>query len=606
MLGPPSLVANFTSNALFHGLRRAEDHLASLWDKARVKIFHGNDQSFRENFHTPMTYRTQAYRHALGEAWPRMLQDHTDILFARPLEIRPGDIGSFTDVNLQRYGGAIPGKAGEFLRSSFKSLESADQFFKKLTEWNELYDRAHTAGRRLGKSGEALQKFVTQRVDDMRQMASDETFAGKLKTASPDVYDQFAKDWALIADAKQRDTFQGPLQGLFRTIAQATQDHKFLQLFLPFVKTPSNIALETIRRTPMGLFLLSRRYAEVKGQRKGLLTEGDLRGFQQEITKPLLGTAIAGAMMAIAAEGSITGGGPTDPELEQTLRASGWQPYSVRIGDQWISYQRLEPLSSILGMAADVAEGWKVGDFDKTSTASKRLFGSITENLTNKTFLAGLEGLFTAWHDPLRYGGRLIQQLQGSLVPNVLGYVPVGQLARAIDPTIRKVEPGTLDPFKAKIPGVSKGLPAQYAPTGEERRRPGTIVERLASPLARTREKAAEGDVAREMVRIGYPPGRVPTTLTIRGRKVQLTTEEHAALMGSRREATAALQRVIRDPSYRALPDNDDDPRWSPGRRTKRDVIERIYSRYLQRAKAQVNPAAFARARQESRGAVAP
>jgi hypothetical protein len=34
----------------------------------------------------------------------------------------------------------------------------------------------------------------------------------------------------------------------------------------------------------------------------------------------------------------------------------GWRPYSVRVGDRWVSYQRFDPLSMLAGVAADFVE----------------------------------------------------------------------------------------------------------------------------------------------------------------------------------------------------------------------------------------------------------
>ena len=38
------------------------------------------------------------------------------------------------------------------------------------------------------------------------------------------------------------------------------------------------------------------------------------------------------------------------------LRLSGWQPYSIKIGDTWVSYRGFEPLSSWFRTAGDLAE----------------------------------------------------------------------------------------------------------------------------------------------------------------------------------------------------------------------------------------------------------
>ncbi len=44
----------------------------------------------------------------------------------------------------------------------------------------------------------------------------------------------------------------------------------------------------------------------------------------------------------------ITGGGPLDENQKKALMATGWQPYSFKVGDKYISYQRLDPLGMMV------------------------------------------------------------------------------------------------------------------------------------------------------------------------------------------------------------------------------------------------------------------
>lgn len=74
------------------------------------------------------------------------------------------------------------------------------------------------------------------------------------------------------------------------------------------------------------------------------------------------------------------------------LYATGWQPYSVRIGDTWYSYARLEPLGLLLGIAADMKENasnideaiadGKVKPAEVDKIASMLTF-SVAENLAD-------------------------------------------------------------------------------------------------------------------------------------------------------------------------------------------------------------------------------
>lgn len=315
----------------------------------------------------------------------------------------------------------------------------------------------------------------------------------------------------------------------------------------------------------------------------------------ENLSKPLVGSLIASAIVSYALKGTISGGGPQNYNEQEAKKETGWLPYSIKVGDTWISYQRVEPLSSILGMAADMAEAGKYGDTETIGKWGARLTGSVLENLTSKTFLAGLEGLFTALHDPKQYAERYIKQMEASLVPNI-----IGKAAQAIDDTVRKTDMSTA--IQARIPatplwGASKNLEARHTPTGAELKRPGSALERFASPFLRSEEKhTPEAAVANEMERVGFAPGQVQDYMSPKGKKVYLTGEERQTLLDARLKATKALVRVINDPSYQRLPDTVDEAPY--GARTKETTLRRVYERYMNQARDRIRGKVIRRARE--------
>src|SRR3546814_9104347 len=67
-------------------------------------------------------------------------------------------------------------------------------------------------------------------------------------------------------------------------------------------------------------------------------------------------SGLSALAVSAALEGKGSGTGPSDPLEQAALRDTGWQPYSIRIGDQWYSYQRFEPISLLAGVASDFAD----------------------------------------------------------------------------------------------------------------------------------------------------------------------------------------------------------------------------------------------------------
>jgi hypothetical protein len=404
-------------------------------------------------------------------------------------------------------------------------------------------------------------------------------------------FKKYKADFQEISDIMKRDTFQADLGPVGKSI-QGLARHPLMAIFLPFVKTPANILKETVLRTPGALL-----YTEFRKNMKALAAGGEGAGkAAEELAKPLIGTIIAMAAAAAANEDLITGGGPADPKLQEVKRRTGWEPYSLHFNGQYVSYQRFEPISSILGMAADLAEAVKAGETVTAKQQVKKLVGSVTDNLTSKTFLSGLEGLFTFWHDPVRYGERFVKQLEGSLVPNI-----IGATARAIDPVHREQDIG-LDPIKAKVPFWSKTLPPARTPTGEIRERRGNMLERFAAPYQRSSDETGPAaDVYRELVKIGYSPSTIKDTIAVKGKQLPINDEERLILNKAREAATIRLRHVIKNPRFQRLPDSEkdprtDDPRWLLGNReTKQKVLERLYRRYQEEANNRVKHLAYRR-----------
>lgn len=64
----------------------------------------------------------------------------------------------------------------------------------------------------------------------------------------------------------------------------------------------------------------------------------------------------------LANDGLITGRGPADYRENNVLRETGWQPYSIRVGDTYYAYNRFEPVGILFGLAADWADIYKYAD----------------------------------------------------------------------------------------------------------------------------------------------------------------------------------------------------------------------------------------------------
>lgn len=567
--GPATKLANLTSNTIFRGLRDVENLVGVGIDAVLAKASgRARERTMGEaGFMWSMYGKIMSGEDGAFKQWSK---GHGEML--RLQHITKPYAGSKMDIE---YPGAISGKKGEFIRTPFKSLEVDDTFFKHLSAGLEAARRAYRRAAKgeggEGEVGERAARIYSELMDIVRHGQESPHWN------KPGYQGEFKA----IEDQMLRDTFQNPLEKMGQAVMQFQRSNVGAQILLPFIKTPANIAKEALLRTPYGFW---KTYRKIKS--------GELKGgaAADELAKPLVGSLIGMAAATAAAQGLLTGGGPQDPQKNSNLKETGWQPYSFHFGGQYVSYQRMEPISSLLGMAADFAEGVKEWDELTAGKVAQRIVGSVTENITNKTFLSGLEGFFTFWQDPLRYGETYLKQLEASLVPNI-----VASAAKAVDPSYRKTKLG-LDPIINRIPFASETLPAQTSPTGEPRQRPGSAIERLASPFSRTEEKSGAAAVNHELDRVGYVPAATREYLTYNKRKVDLTPQEEEILSKARVQATQALLRVIKDPSYQRLPDTVDTTPFGYKGKTKRDILEQIYRKYETLALDKVKPEAIRRA----------
>jgi hypothetical protein len=158
-------------------------------------------------------------------------------------------------------------------------------------------------------------------------------------------------------------------------------DHPMFRVVMPFIRTPFNVFNYSWKRTP----ILNRFNAEVK---LDLAAGGERAALAQSRVE--MGYAIWGTGALLASAGLITGRGPGDPDLKrQMMDTQGWQPYSIRIGDRWVSYKKGDPVFTALGLVADlVTISGEMAEKDQQMYFSAAI-AAITSNLTNRFFMQG-------------------------------------------------------------------------------------------------------------------------------------------------------------------------------------------------------------------------
>jgi hypothetical protein len=405
---------------------------------------------------------------------------------------------------------AISGTKGEIVRIPTRLLTAEDELFKGIARRMELNGEAVRIARKEGLKGEAAKR----RISELSAMPTPEMLERSM-------------DYARYL------TFQRKLGPAASNVSAFTQNFPIAKLFLPFVRTPTNLLKFAAERSPAAPLL--------KEWRADFLAGGARRDLA--VARAVIGTGVGALMYDLALQGKITGTGPTDPTKARLMNADGFQPYSIRVGDKWYSYKRLDPFSTTLGVAADLAlltDGMSDRQREDKVTL---LVASIMGNLANKTWLSGVSDVVGAIEDPERNADRMVQRLAGSLA------VPTGvaQVARVVDPTARQTDT-VGEAIQARIPFLSRSLLPQRDVWGNEVVNEGGVGPDIISPIYTS--TAINDPVNRAMLAsgatVGFPQRKVGG--------VELTPEQfdrYKTLSG--KGAYDALSNIVRTPQWSAM-----------------------------------------------------
>lgn len=212
---------------------------------------------------------------------------------------------------------------------------------------------------------------------------------------------------------------------------------------------------------------------------RGQKLEGTAR-FKEEKIPEFYAQQVMGAGMMLATygmveQGLITGHYSTDPATRNRQIASKIPEMSIKIGDRWISYNRVEPFSTIMGLVVDGMQAVKEGRIKGESPAVSDIVKIVGVNLLDKTFTDGLSRALLAVQEPDRYGASYVVSLTNPFVPAV-----INQIGRVQDPIQRETkdpefENWIINNLQSRLPGLREQLPAATNVVGQERQLSGTV-----------------------------------------------------------------------------------------------------------------------------------
>ncbi|MCJ7791869.1 MAG: hypothetical protein MUP49_05635 [Dehalococcoidia bacterium] len=334
---------------------------------------------------------------------------------------------------------AFKGKLGRVINFPTTALEAADNLHYNINFRQAFNAEAMRAGRELKLTGEELVDFLAEtKVNPPADMVIEAS-----KTAN---YRLFRAEGNGIADVlyKFRDWgFEVPKAGKITP----------LKFIIPFVRTPVNIVKYGLERSPLGFFNpeLIRNLAKKSPEAA------------DQIARAFIGTTLSATIALLFAQDKITGAAPPSEGERDRFYREGKQPYSVKIGDTWVSYQRLEPFNTSFTLVAIAVDAIKNDDAAADEKVMQAVT-SFTKNFVSQTYMSGLADIVDVMQYPERAGGNILQSTgQALLVPNSS---LMRTITQAVDPTIRQPK-GFVEKLESGIPGLSWRVPPKLNVFGE-------------------------------------------------------------------------------------------------------------------------------------------
>jgi hypothetical protein len=427
------------------------------------------------------------------------------------------------------YRPAIEGVKGEIIRTPFRLLQAQDALFRIPAERAKAYELAVD---RVVKEG--LHPDTMEAKAKITEYLNNPA-TGLSATAGQKVLDT-------IAQVGAEAVFSQRVGPRLEMVQQAMAGH-WSQFVIPFVRTPANLVSWAVQHTP-GLNLLSGRW------RADFAAGGEAQA--RAIARVTIGTGIAMTAFAMAEDGILTGGGLYDKEQGGTKRAAGWQPYSIQIDGKYYSYQRIEPVAKVMGIAGDLIDMIKASDDNvdakKMTAMLVLMFGNAT---ISTTYLSGLASAVNAMVDPVRYGDQFMEGYATSLVPKI-----IGQTTTLADPYKREVD-GVMDAIQSQLPYFREKLMPKRDAWGE----PSANNKWFAVMPVATSE-VSKNKVKTEAVRLELAIAPVPKDITEKGplkakdKRIELTAEQRDVFAQvSGKNAMEILAPIVNAPDWERTPD---------------------------------------------------
>ena len=283
---------------------------------------------------------------------------------------------------------------------------------------------------------------VTEITDELLEKYQDNFYADLLDDAGNI---DINKDTFLKSTVKEA-TLTTDISGFGKSLESIMNSYPFTKPFFLFARTGINGINLSYKVTP-GLGMLHKQSFDVltassddlsRVMKYGIETAADLDNAKALILgRQAIGAGVTfmGAMAYMS--GNLTGNGPDDRRMLNMWRSTGWQPRSIKIGGQWVSYDAFEPFNIVLSAIADVGDNQKLMGEEWAENQLAKIAMILGQNAISKSYTDGLQQFV----DLLNLKEGSAQRTIANLINNT---VPFGglrnEIGKVINPYMKELD----------------------------------------------------------------------------------------------------------------------------------------------------------------------
>lgn len=219
---------------------------------------------------------------------------------------------------------------------------------------------------------------------------------------------------------------------------------KPISWFIPFVQTPMNILKQMIEYSPAGVATLPGASDKV-----------------EQLSKALIGSTVMLTAGWIASKGDATWAAPTSEKDKKIFYATGRKPYAMKVGDSWVTYDKLGIYSMPFVLASAIKyynEQAPTAASDGTLQKLARITASAAKSFSDQSYVQGIGNLISVLQGEPYAAAKALGDIPRQLVPltSLQNWVtsivdpvyrkaktPVGRIFQTIPLTSWMLEPQT-------------------------------------------------------------------------------------------------------------------------------------------------------------------